>query len=381
MLYLEGEDQISTDMENIIIYGGSFDPIHNGHLRMAQAASLSFNADVIFVPAKSPRWKKPDSSIKDRLAMLRTAIRFEGSSSFSISLFEVNSKAEVNYTIDTVQYFKKRFPKARLYFLLGADSVETFPKWKDAEEIAELATPIYCPRPGIALDDKILEKYGMARLPFDHSGDVSSSAVRSLQSTDIPLKVREYIEAHELYYIRELKSHMKPTRLKHSIRVANLAYYIAQKNRVEGYWRAYVAGLLHDIGKYIPIEEQRKLAKENYPEYADLPDWAFHQFAGAVKAKEIFGIQDEVILDAIAYHATGKMHMSPLAKILYCADKIEPGRGYDSRPLIDACLKNYYVGFLTVLGANKEYLMTQKGYIIDNPLTESCMSLYLGEEN
>ena len=366
-------------MENIIIYGGSFDPIHNGHLRMAQAASLAFNADVIFVPAKAPRWKKPGASIKDRLAMLRTAIKHEGSSSFSISLVEANSKAEVNYTIDTLLYFKKKYPKEKLYLLIGADSVGTFPKWKDADKIAELATPLYCPRPGIALDDEILQKYHMVRLPFDYSGEVSSTDVRSLRSIDVPLSIREYIEAHDLYYFKELKNFLDPDRLHHSIRVANLAYYIAQKNRVEGYPRAYIAGLLHDIGKSLPIQEQRQIVAENYPEWKDIPDWALHQFAGAQKAKEVFGIADETILDAIAYHATGKTHMSPLAKILYSADKIEPGRGYDSKPLINVCLRNYYLGFLTVLQANKDFLVGTAGYTIDNPLMESCISLYLGE--
>lgn len=371
-----------TSMENLIIYGGSFDPIHNGHLRMAQAASLSLNADVVFVPAKCPRWKKPAAPVKDRLAMLRAAIRTQGSSSFTISLFEINSKAEVNYSIDTVRYFKKRYPDRKLYFLIGADSVATFPQWKDAEEIAKIATPLYCPRPGIALDDAILAKYKMERLPFDHSGEVSSTDVRNLRFIDIPLSVREYIEAHELYYFKALKEHLDPKRLHHSIRVANLAYYIAQKSRVEGYPRAYIAGLLHDLGKDCPKDEQKKIMQEHYPEYAEMPEWAFHQFVGAYKAKEIFGIEDEAILDAICFHATGKPHMSPLGKIIYSADKIEPGRGYDSKPLIDACLRNYYIGFLVVLQANKDFLIGKIGSAaIDNPLTKSCMDLYLGEGN
>jgi hypothetical protein len=66
------------------------------------------------------------------------------------------------------------------------------------------------------------------------------------------------------------------------------------------------------------------------------------------------------------------------AKIIYAADKADPARGYDSSALIAACYKNYYLGFLTVLDANRDYLK-EKGYVLDNPLTKECMELYLGE--
>ena len=95
-------------MENLVLFGGTFDPVHNGHLRIARAASLRLNADVIFVPAKNPAFKQPSASISDRLNMLQLALRENGSSSFSISEFETKSESPVNYWIDTLRYFKKR---------------------------------------------------------------------------------------------------------------------------------------------------------------------------------------------------------------------------------------------------------------------------------
>src|SRR5574344_26535 len=346
-------------METLIIFGGSFDPIHNGHLRIAHAASSLLNADIVFVPARGPRWKEPATEPEQRLEMLKIALKSDNSAAFSIDLFEMKSSAEVNYTIDTVRYFKKKYPDRHLYLLIGADQVNAFPKWQDPEGICALATPLYVSRPDVVLDDSVLSRFKMRRLPYDKSGSVSSSAIRSLQSVDLPIPVRDYIEKHDLYYMAKLKAMEKPSRLIHSISVANLAYFIAQKNRCEDYQNAYIAGLLHDVGKDVPLPKAREILKANFPEYADSPDWCIHQFVGAYLANHDFGITNRNILDAIEFHATGKPHMSPIGKIIYSSDKIEPTRGYDSQELINECLKNYYVGFLAVLAANREYLQEQ----------------------
>ena len=367
-------------MENLILYGGSFDPIHNGHLRIAKAASLAYNADVVFIPAKTPRWKEPEATSEQRLAMLRLGLKEDGSPSFSIDLTEIDSLYEVNYTVDTIRKLKAKYKGRKLYFLMGADQVNAFSKWKDPDVIAKDVELIYCSRPGIQLDDAVIEKYGMIRLPYDGSGPVASTAVRNLQDIDIPLSVRSYIEDNRLYYMKKVASYLNDHRLNHSVSVANLAYRIALKNQIENYHKAYIAGLLHDIAKNMPIAEQRKIMHEHFEERIGDPEWSYHQFVGSYIAEHDFGIKDEAILDAIRYHATGKKHMSPLGKIIYASDKIDPTRGYNSRPLINACLKNYYVGFLTVLEANRDFLAS-KGYKSEDcPLTMECMNLYLGEE-
>ena len=362
-------------MESIVIYGGSFDPIHNGHLRIARAASLFLNADVIFVPSKTPRWKTPEATPAQRLEMLRLALKKDGSSAFSIDLFELKSKDDANYSIDLVRHMALTHRNAKLYLLIGADEVNAFPNWKDPERICALATPLYVSRPGIDIDDSVLTRFKMQRLPYEGSGSVSSTKVRNMSDLDIPIAVRDYIESEGLYYMKKLRELIGEKRLLHSVSVANLAYSVAAKNRVEEYRKAYVAGLLHDCGKEVPLDSARKIMKDFYPEFAELPEWTYHQFVGSHLAQTVFGIKDPVILDAIRFHATGKAHMAPISKIIYACDKIEPTRGFDSRKLIDACYKNYYVGFMTVLAANKEYLES-KGYAVDNPLTEQCFDLY-----
>lgn len=366
-------------MENVVLFGGTFDPIHNGHLRIARAASMFLNADVVFVPAKNPPGKEPIATPEQRLSMLRLALKSDGSSSFSISLFEMKSKDPVNYWVDTVEHFAGKYKHRKLYFLIGADEVNAFPSWKEPERICSMATPLYVSRPDIKIEDDVLRRFRMMRLCYDSSGEVSSSAVRSLQSMDIPVPVREFIEQKQLYYFQAISALISKHRLIHSVSVARLCYEMSVRNRRSDAGKAYIAGLLHDIGKGISPAEGKAFMKKAFPEYADLPEWTYHQFLGAELARTRFGIEDEGILDAIRYHATGKAHMCALGKMVYSADKADPLRGYDSAKLIAACMKNYYLGFTDVLRANKEYLLS-KGGDLDNPLTTACMNQYLGEE-
>ena len=105
-------------MEKIILYGGSFDPVHNGHLRIARAASLLLNADLIFVPSKAPRWKKTSARAVDRVNMLKEALKADGSTNFSLSLVELNKPGTASYTYDTLQEFKALYPKKEFIILM-----------------------------------------------------------------------------------------------------------------------------------------------------------------------------------------------------------------------------------------------------------------------
>lgn len=367
-------------MEKLIIFGGSFDPVHRGHLRIARAASIAKNADVVFVPAKEARWKHHEAKTRDRVNMLKIAIQEGGFSSFYVDECEINRPGNVTYTVDTIKYFHRKFPKKKLYFLLGADQVALFREWKDPEIIASLATPLCVSRTGVELNEEIIKEFAMEVLPFDKGGEVSSSDIRNLRSLDIHPGVLSYIEEHNLYYMSVLEETMNEKRLIHSLSVASLAYDIALCNRFPNPRKAYVAGLIHDIAKDLPEADLKHIVEGNYPEYKEFPDYSLHQFAAPYMAKALFGIDDAEIVEAIRFHCTGKAHLSPLGKVLYSADKIEPGRGYNSKPLIKACKKNYYAGFLKVLSANEEFL-AEKGKTMDNPLSEECRFFYLGIED
>ena len=337
-------------MSNYVIFGGTFDPVHNGHIRMASCAAAKLNATVIFVPAKSPRWKTPEETSNQRLEMLKLALKGVNFS-YEISDYELISNDEVNYSIDTVKYFKQKLASSNLYFLIGADQVNKFPDWKDAKELSSLAQICFVNRPNVKLNNEIINNFNMLDLKYYETGIVSSSDIKDMKSVDVPLDVLKYIEDNRLYFVKKLVNYLPEKRLNHSIEVANLALKVAQINKLEPLDKFYFASLLHDLGKTYKNDDENmiSLMEKHYPDYLDLPKFAYHQFIGEFLAKRDFGIEDPEILDAIKFHCTGKANMSAVGMVVYACDKIEPTREFDSTWLINACLENWKQGFLTTL--------------------------------
>jgi nicotinate-nucleotide adenylyltransferase len=135
-------------MERIGIFGGSFNPVHLGHLLVAQAAIEEMGLTrLFFVPAAQSPFK-PESkpaSAAERLRWLRLALA--GCIWAEVDDQELR-RGGVSYTIDTVRDYSQRFVGADLFYLVGADQVAQLPKWKSAEELARLATFVVLPRPG-----------------------------------------------------------------------------------------------------------------------------------------------------------------------------------------------------------------------------------------
>lgn len=157
------------------IFGGSFDPVHEGHLKLAFEAMSELNLErVIFVPARQNPLKVPSTleSAAVRVERLKKAIR--AFPFFGLSLCELKRRG-VSYTVDTLQYFKKKFGKdAALYFLIGADSLKNFNRWRSPERIASLCRLAVFSRPGFRI--KALPP-GALYVPMD-ALPVSSTQIR-----------------------------------------------------------------------------------------------------------------------------------------------------------------------------------------------------------
>lgn len=359
-------------MKNIILFPGSFDPIHLGHLEMAKNASVQLNADVIFIPAVISVWKEDSAPFDHKLKMIELMIKNE--KNMSVSNYEGTTSKEINYSIDTIEHFKKLFPNDQLFLLIGEDQVNEFHRWKNADKISELTRITFFERPNIEINAENVERFNMLELSGVYL-NYSSSNIRELVSLDTSDEIIDYISENKLYYMKTISNLLEPSRLSHSLEVAKLARLIAEKNNLNKS-AAYISGLLHDIGKNVKKEEVIHIINAYYKEFSDLPSFSNHQFVGEYIAKNIFNVKNKDILSAIKYHATGNRSMSPLSMVVYSADKIEPTRGFDSSELIAACLNDFKNGFIEVLKANKKYL-SDTGKDIENRLTSACFKFYL----
>ena len=356
---------------NKVIFGGAFDPIHLGHINMAEEASKKLDADVIFVPAPISVWKEESAPKEDKVKMVELSI--QDYPRFSLDRYEIDSGKDTNYSIETAKYFVNKYPEDKFYYLIGADHVNAFHKWKEAKQLSEIVQIIFFKRPGIEINKNNIKEFNMLEIEGTLM-DVSSTDIRQLKDLKVDESVMKYIEDNNLYYMKQISSYISGNRLIHSRSVANLSYQIAKANCLDDPEKYYIAGILHDIGK--SYKDTKQFMKEYFPQYLDLDAPIYHQFVGAYIAEKDFGIKDEEILSAIRFHTTGSENMSMLAKVIYAADKIEPTRDFDSSELIDAMIEDSEQGFITVLKANIEFLESKvKPY--KNSLTSKCVNTYL----
>lgn len=362
--------------EKIIIFGGSFDPIHNSHITLCKySMDLISASKLILVPSKNPRWKSPTETILDRLNMIKLILK-DYNLDYEIEDCEVNSWKEVDYTIETIEYLQKKYPNAEFYLLIGADHVNKFHLWRKASSIAKAVNIIYYPRPGYVINEANVKKYKM-QLINGVLVDTSSTKIRDLNSLDTSISVINYIIDNNLYFMEKINKYLSGERLNHSISVANLAYKVAVANNLSMPGTYYLAGLIHDIGKNVDKVTKKEIMEKYFRKYGDIPEFAYHQFAGVAIAIKEFAITDDNILDAIKFHCTGNANMSPLGKVIYACDKIDPLRGYDSKFMIDALMENYEEGFKLVLKENYKFLLSKDKSSIDLTLTKKCLDYYL----
>lgn len=187
---------------HIGILGGTFNPIHLGHINLAKyAAKRLCLKKVIFVPAYIPPHKKIAFNIppKHRLNMVRAAIK--NKKNFSLSQYEIRKKGK-SYTINTIKYFKKKFgPGAEIFFLIGTDSLKGIYAWKDIREAMRLAQFAVAARPGYAFKR---HPAGIREIKMP-GRDISSTEIRNLIRKNksikklVPKAVAKYIEEKKLY--------------------------------------------------------------------------------------------------------------------------------------------------------------------------------------
>lgn len=345
-------------MRGIGIFGGSFNPIHKGHILAAQEAVRALALDrLLLIPAAQPPHKElalgtPDA--QTRLEMTRLAAA--PYAQMEVCDVELH-RAGPSYTVDTLRYLHAQEPEAELYLLMGTDMFLTLHKWFEAQEICRLAViaPMLraaddgAQRDCIRTQTQYLQTQLQARVcPVGNSFvELSSTVVRRMLAFGcgeslVPETVYAHIAAHGLYFVggvlRDLPferlaavslSLAKPQRGPHIVGCAQTAEHLAKRWGADPQDAAR-AGILHDITKALEFTEQLQLC-EKYDiildDFERENNKLLHAMTGAQVAKHIFGENDAVV-SAIRWHTTGKAGMTKLEKILYLADYIEPNRDF-----------------------------------------------------
>lgn len=326
-------------MRRIGLFGGTFNPVHNAHIKIAEYALDVLGLDfVIMLTGGNPPHKKgfelPDAKL--RHIMLKKAVA--GKEKLIPCDFEVNRK-EYSYTAKTLEFFKRIFPEDKLYFIMGGDSLDYFEKWYEPETIIKLATLAVYGRGKEHNFDFIRNKYNAEVIRLDGEFyDMSSSNLREmtdLMSSQVPPEVYSFIEKYKIY--QPIKSDMEilcellsEDRLKHSIGVSKLAKALGERYG-EDKELLERAGLLHDVAKCIPYKDALVMCDELEadidPIERTIPGLV-HPKLGAELVKCRFGVSEGKIASAIRCHTVGKPDMTLFDKIIFVSDMCEEGRTF-----------------------------------------------------
>lgn len=338
----------------LAVFGGSFDPVHIGHLALADAVLTMLPYDrLILIPSFCSPFKtdRKAASPKDRLDMLAASL--SGDSRIIIDSCEIN-RGGISYTIDTLKDIAERYqPAGKLGLVMGDDVAAGFSSWHNSKEISEYVDFIIAHRNST---DDIQFPFPATKLQNDIIR-LSSSAVREKIASGgawhylVLPACKRIIEDRSLYekntslskaslnnkriskellgrIEQEARSRLSTERFLHSRNTAVLASRLASRSGLD-MDAAYFAGIAHDLCKEDSNKQLMDKAGRDLWEISAMErekPSLLHARAAAQELKERFFIEDSDILDAVREHIFASDSMRPLAKILYIADKIEETR-------------------------------------------------------
>jgi nicotinate-nucleotide adenylyltransferase len=337
---------MKEEKKPVIIYGGSFDPPHKGHLALAAAALRQLKPSALyFVPGfRTPFKDFRPVPFAGRKAMLKAALAaagLGGRPEIRISSFEARL-GRVVYTYETLEYFRRLHPGAPLYFLMGSDCLPGFKKWKNWRGILKGAKLLAGLRPGQPPGRAVPFAALAGRFPRAASSDLRAALFLGDRPRGLHAPVLEFIEAKGLYLGRErkwLEKNIAPARFAHSLGSARLAVALAPALGVP-VQKAALAALAHDCARDLSPRALIAYSLKNAPRTPLLRTLVkeapvlLHAWAGAERARRELGISDPEILEALRLHATGAPGMGLLARLIYVCDLACPGREFKEAALV-----------------------------------------------
>lgn len=350
-------------MQRIAIFGGTFNPPHNGHIAMLnELAGKKLFSKILVIPTNLPPHKSSKvASGKERLSMCEFA--FKNIAGVEVCDLEIRLGGK-SYTFKTLEALKK-MGITDPALIIGADSLINFTKWKHYDDILKSARLFVYGRNGYTYSSCVKEAESLKRqggrvelLDF-LPPDISSTEVRRAVLQNEPIKnlvprsVEEYIIKNGLYkegylmepefnekcavyrkkyqnYVDILRPMLTEKRFFHSLCVAKEAERLAEKYGSDEE-KAFLCGLLHDICKDMDKIKQLQLFEQFGIILSEIEKNApklWHAILGSAYLKNVLNIRDNDILFAVRYHTTARAGMSLSEKILYLADFTSQDRDY-----------------------------------------------------
>lgn len=359
-------------MKRIAIFGGTFNPVHNEHVKTAVAAIDELKLGKIFIV---PTFLPPHKNVSpangtDRINMLKIA--FRGEKKAEISDFELKNAGK-SYSYITAEHFRNLYPQAEIFMLVGGDMLKDFKTWKNPERILNAVNIAAVCREDYDFNENAEREYFKAAFRKDFTlldfvgKEISSTEIRTylafnIKPQGIDEKVIGYINKNAVYppdvYQKYILKHLPEKRVIHTANVVICALKKAKELGLD-YEKVRIAATLHDCAKY---DDYRAYDGFSLPN--DVPPPVVHAFLGAFVAEKVLGVKDAEVLDAIRYHTSGKAEMSTLSKLIFVADMIEKGRSYDGVDILRAEYeKDFESCFRLCLKEEVQHLLNKKQYI------------------
>ena len=396
----------ATHITKLAIMGGTFDPVHIGHLVTAEEVRHEFGIDeVLFVPTGHPPHKSNMNMTTSEHRYLMTVLATAANPNFKVSRLEIDREG-VTYTIDTIKELKHIYGKeVRLYFITGADAVHKILTWKESEELLQVCEFVAVTRPGYNKQELLhqIEELKRNYQTNIHFLEVPALAISSSNIRDrvhsmkpikylVPEEVENYIKKYNLYQYnicltdKERKemcdfvaSRMSAKRYAHTRGVIEMALEYAKIYHIN-YDEVFIAALFHDVAKELPQEEKQHLCSKYGIELDEFErqhiDIAHGKIGAAILEYE-WGINKQAVLDSIRYHTIGRIDMGDLEKIIYLADMTEDGRSpfKDKEQIKNAASYDLNRAMYKALYSTYQYVSHSSNQAI-HPITYKLLEYY-----
>lgn len=373
---------------DILLFGGSFDPVHNGHENILRTALEYKKFDKIIImpigsPGHKPSCKAPFAVRKHLVELAFGDMGVE----MEVSDFEGNSRQK-SYSYITVDHLKNLYPGSKIYFIIGADSAINMHKWMNWQYLAQNVIFLVFDReeeanPRLLQAVENIQQYSPDTVIIKSKVfPVSSTQIRNLagEGQDITglvdVKVQPIIEKYQLYSTDFYEKNINTARLliplmlrekraQHTYNVAKLAVELARMYGVDTQ-KAELAALLHDIMKQQPDDIMLHRARQSdiIEKIDSKPMPVLHGFAAADYARREMGIEDEEILMAIKSHTCGRKNMTDIEKVIYLADMLSEERNFpEKEPLLALARQNLDIAMEQALKDSINWLKERGGEI------------------